>query len=63
MRRKNMKKTAESLEAVYIYIYISQVLIKQIYVNIAEKLCVLDVSKMHSFLMPYLKYQNHKKWI
>ena len=56
-----MKKTAESLEAVYIYIYISWVLIKYIYVNIAKKLCVLDVSKMHSFLMLYLKYQNHKK--
>ena len=49
MRRKSMKKIHESLEAVYIYIYISQVLIKQIYVNIAKKLCVLDVSKMHGF--------------
>ena len=60
-----MKKIHESLEAVYIYIYISQVLTKQIYVNIAKKLCVLDVSKMHGFFELYelnsVKYEQKKK--
>ena len=40
---------AGSLEAVYIYIYISKDLIKPTYVNIEKKLCFLDESKMYSF--------------
>ena len=54
-----MKKIHESLEAVYIYIYISQVLTKQGYVNIAKELCILDVSKMHGFFVLFQKWNGN----
>ena len=41
-----MTKIAESLGAVYIYIYISSDLIKYNYVNVVEKLCFLGEFKI-----------------